>query len=175
MFDSVIITPKLEAMLEVARGSPPGAFVEVGVYRGGSAKPLTDIAIKQNRKIFLYDTFEGIPYTNKSKGDFHQVGDFKDTNYDKIKEGLPYATVIKGLFPDSAVEMGPVAFCHIDCDQYQSVFDTVTYLRPLVVKGGIMYFDDAPDLEGAMNAVIDLFGRDNYTITPENKIIKVLT
>lgn len=174
MFNSVITHTYLEKMIQVARGSPSGAFVEIGVYRGGSAKPLTALAKEQNRRIFLYDTFEGIPYTDKSKGDFHEVGDFKDTDYNSIVAGLPYATVVKGIFPASAVEMGPIAFCHIDCDQYQSIIDSVNYLKPLMVKGSILYFDDAPSLDGAMNAVIDLFGRDQYSITEERKVIKVL-
>jgi hypothetical protein len=71
------------------------------------------------------------------------VGDFSDTDYETVRDALPYATVVKGIFPESAVEMENIAFVHLDCDQYQSVIDSVAYLKPKMVKGGIIWFDDA--------------------------------
>lgn len=144
---------------KIAETAPTeGCFVEVGIYTGGSASHLTKIAERRNQKIFLYDTFSGLPY--KDEIDHHQVGEFSYTDYDFIKESLPYAEVIKGVFPESAVEMPSVAFAHLDVDQYKSYYDCITYLKPKMVSGGIMFFDDY-ELDGAKKAIDELIGVEN--------------
>jgi len=140
-----------------AESVPAGAFVEVGIYTGGSASILTEIAQRQNREIFLYDTFEGLPYS--SHGDTHEVGEFCYADYDHIKNSLPYAHVVRGIFPESAVDMPAIAFAHLDVDQYQSYIDCITYLKPKMVPGGIMWFDDY-ELPGAKRAIDLLIGED---------------
>lgn len=139
----------------LCRLTPPGCFVEVGVYQGGSAWYLEQIAREQGRALFLYDTFCGIPYQDAI--DAHRVGDFSDTSYEAVSALLPRAHVIRGVFPGSAVEMPPVAFAHLDCDQYRSVKEAAMYLRPRMVRGGIMWFDDSPCLEGARQATAEVF------------------
>lgn len=171
---SVVSKIVIEDLLNTAQTAPVGAFVEIGVYKGGTANLLSSIAEEQNREIFLYDTFEGIPFQNEEKGDFHVVGDFSDTSYEYVRDSIPYATVVKGIFPCSAVPMSNIAFVNVDCDQYQSITETVRYLTPLMVKGGIFWFDDAPDLEGALNAVNELFGEGNYQFSSTGKIYKVV-
>jgi O-methyltransferase len=144
---------------KIAETAPlEGCFVEVGIYTGGSASHLTKIAESRNQKIFLYDTFSGLPY--KDEIDHHQVGEFSYADYEFIKESLPYAEVIKGIFPESVVEMPSVAFAHLDVDQYKSYIDCITYLKPKMVKGGIMFFDDY-ELAGAKKAIDDLIGEEN--------------
>ena len=148
----------LAGLAKEARNTPDGCFIEVGVYTGGSASILTEIAQQQGRQVYLYDTFEGLPYC--SNGDTHQVGEFCYTDYDYIKNALPYANVVKGIFPDSAVEMPSVAFAHLDVDQYESYIGCIQYLKPKMVKGGIMWFDDY-ELAGAKKAIDELIGADN--------------
>jgi len=155
MLPSLVNSGVINAMINIAKQTPPGIFVEIGVYKGGTAWHLCKLAEEQNRKIYLYDTFEGIPYKNQV--DSHNIGDFKDTSYEKIVEALPYATVVKGIFPDSAVDMENISFVHFDCDQYKSIIDGVNYLRSKMVKGGIMWFDDYGVLYGATKAVNELF------------------
>jgi hypothetical protein len=103
----------------------------------------------------LYDTFTGIPY--RCEHDSHQIGDFADTSPQQVQELIPAAVIVVGVFPDVAVTMPPVSFAHIDCDQYQSVLESARYLAPLMVKGGVMWFDDSPCLAGARRAVEELF------------------
>lgn len=124
--------------------------MELGVYQGGSAWALARLAEKQSRKIYLYDTFEGIPF--KGEFDSHAVGDFGDTSAEAVKKAIPYAEVIKGVFPDSLVEMPEIAFAHIDADQYQSIKDAIEILGPKMVQGGVMWFDDVDCLPGALRA-----------------------
>ena len=144
-------------MVKVAGESPAGCIVEVGVYKGGSASRLTELAEKQQRPIYLYDTFTGIPC--KDDVDRHEIGDFSDTSYEAVKNALPYAIVTQGFFPESAIDMPDVGFLHVDVDQYQSYVDCINYFKPKMVPGGVMWFDDY-ELAGAKKAVDELIGTD---------------
>jgi hypothetical protein len=126
------------------------------------------VAKKQDRQVFLYDTFEGIPF--KDDIDHHEVGDFSDTDYDTVKSRLPYATVVKGTFPDSAMPMPPIAFAHIDCDQYRAIRQSVAHVLPMMVAGGIIWFDDVVDwIPGTMQAIKEMFG-DQYVVSDTKKV-----
>jgi hypothetical protein len=159
---SLIHPLALEEMLYYARKTPDGAFVEVGVYQGGSAIEIDKIAREQGRECFLYDTFTGIPY--QGEYDSCKVGDFADTSYEIVRDKIPHAHVVKGVFPCSAVSMPPVAFLHLDCDQYQSFKDALTYMVPKMVKGGLIWLDDV-GLEGARMAAKEVFP---YLLYSEN-------
>ncbi len=143
-------------MLKHAETTPAGCFVEVGVYKGGTAWHLNELAKKQQRKLYLYDTFCGMPYRDETV-DSHRVGDFGDTTQSEVAAAIPEAIISAGIFPLSALVMEPVAFAHLDCDQYQSVKDSVIYLLPLMVQGGIIWFDDPFCLDGATKALKELF------------------
>jgi hypothetical protein len=157
---SSCLAPKeLLALCNAARCAPPGCFVEVGVYHGGSAYQLTRVAMAQKRGIYLYDTFAGLPYADPSI-DTLAAGE--------LAYGLSEATVRAALGPYPYIEAGtfpwvhhvppqPIAFAHIDVDQYQSHIDSCLFLAPLMASKGIMWFDDVPVLESARKAVRDLF------------------
>lgn len=169
---SVVPLAHIEGLYTMASSTPNGAFVEVGVYKGGTASYLTHLAEIQGRKVYLYDTFEGIPFSDD--GDFHVVGDFNDTSYEDVKNALPYASVVKGIFPGSAIPMESVAFAHIDCDQYRSIIESVNYLLPLMVKGGVIWFDDVDDhLPNTMKAITEMFG-DKYAYSKTGKVYTVI-
>lgn len=160
---TVIPEHVIAGMMSVAASSPAGgAFLEVGVYRGGSAWFLGQLARDQGREIWLFDTFEGIPF--KGEHDGHNVGDFGDTSLEAVRAALPFIPpdhFIPGVFPATLLDLPAfpaLAFVHVDCDQYQSVADCITYLSPLMMRGGVMWFDDAPILGSAKKAVEDAFG-----------------
>jgi hypothetical protein len=146
-------------MVKLAAGAPAGGcFVEVGVYHGGSAWHLQELARAQGRPLYLYDTFEGIPHWCEHDGDLgHKVGEFK-SNEAEVRAWLPDAIITRGVFPASALAMPAVAFVHLDCDQYQSVRESCEHLAPLMMDGGIILFDDSPHLAGARRAATELFG-----------------
>lgn len=144
-------------MAGLAWTRPPGCFVEVGVYQGGTARALYAVSERQGRQLYLYDTFSGMPF--KGEFDKHAVGDFSDCSAEEIMEMLPNASVIKGIFPQSAIKMPPIAFVHADADQYQSTKDICETLGPLMVSGGIMLFDDYYCIPGCVKAVDECFPR----------------
>lgn len=140
---------------DLASKCPDGAFAEVGVYKGGSAWHLAKVAREQGRKLYLYDTFEGTPVA--AKGDEHDMGDFYDCPVDAVQEAIPDAVIVKGIFPDTFID-DQIAFAHIDCDQYWSVYQSCKTIWPRVVHGGIMVFDDPPFVTAAAKAVTNFFG-----------------
>lgn len=153
------------------RQVPDGAFVELGVFRGGSAWVLHEVAHERNLTVHLFDTFTGIPY--QDKGDPIAVGQFSNVNLDEIKANLPEAHFHIGLFPDTWPEdMGPISFAHIDCDQYRGCKSAIELIWPLMVPGGIIAFDDYPGFDGIRKAVDDFFPSVSYTSNKVPYVVK---
>lgn len=149
----------IEDMLTAARETPLGPFVEVGVYKGGSAWHLARLAQDQGRELHLFDTFSGIPYAEPS--DNHKVGDFSDTSAEDVAAAIPYAVLHVGLFEDRLPpDLTGIAFAHIDCDQYRSAVAVIDMLGPRMLKGAVMWFDDYDCTWGVTKAVNDAFGAD---------------
>ncbi len=147
----------LGVMAGLAWSRPDGAFAEVGVYKGGSARVLYQLAKEQGRKLYLYDTFSGMPF--KGYHDSHDVGMFADCSYDEVRNAMPEAVTVKGVFPESAVPMERVAFVHADADQYQSTVDICKVFEPLMVEGGMILFDDYRGVASCIKAVDECFPR----------------
>jgi O-methyltransferase len=163
--DSLISAGNLEILLDHAASVPPGAFVEVGVYRGGSARALYRLAEAQGRALYLYDTFAGHPEPSVHDGPDHPAGRFADcADPDALRAEMPNAWIIPGRFSTESAPSVPVAFAHVDVDLYDA-------LAPLMVPGGIMYFDDygVPGCDGATRAVHELFA--NWQPLPNGKAL----
>jgi hypothetical protein len=160
----------LNELMEEARRAPPGDFVEVGVCCGGSLAVLAHVAREQGRRrVWGFDTFTGIPFQQEGL-DHHRPGDFSDTSYEAVRELVPNAILMRGIFPQTMrPEVGPIALAHVDCDQYQSVLDCCVHLTPRMVPGGVMVFDDPDCLEGAKQAVLDYFPKDRVTVSRSGK------
>jgi hypothetical protein len=162
---SIIPAADLATLREHAADAPTGAFVEVGVYRGGSARALYEIAEAQHRTLYLFDTFSGHPRPGEHDAPQHPEGRYADcVDPDVLQQELPNARVIVGRFPWSLYryllerEIGGVAFAHIDVDLYRSTCESIAALTRFLVPGGVMYFDDygVPECMGATKAVDEL-------------------
>jgi hypothetical protein len=151
--NSLIARWALKEMLETASQAPNGAIVEIGVYQGGSACELA----KLGRPLYLYDTFEGLPFAGPLDG--NPKGKFSDTSAEAVQKLIPQAHVIKGIFPQSLIPMPPVAFVHADADQYESTKAICQFMPPLMVDGGVIWFDDYGVLncQGCTKAVDEHF------------------
>lgn len=162
--ESLITGDDLSQMLTLAASTPRGDFIEVGVYKGGSAWRLAELARTQWRMLYLCDTFKGIPYSDP-QWDSHHVGDFADVDFKLVRdqffdEGLDFwVEWIIGTFPGSWDKAEPkFSFAHLDCDQYRSVKESAEWLIPRMVPGGVIWFDDVDRLAGATRAAEELFG-----------------
>lgn len=150
---------------------PFGHIVEYGSYRGGSAIFMAYICQKMypGMKVYALDSFEGMPPTDKNV-DAHNVGDFSDTDFDKLQAyvdelNLDNLVLVKGFFEktnDSVMaQAGYVSLAHIDCDIAPAVKYSYEGVRPFMVEGGYLVFDDATvsSCIGATEVVEDLLIR----------------
>lgn len=147
----------------------PGSIVEFGSYRGGSALFMARLASIHlpGAQVFGLDTFEGMPETDKSV-DAHSKGDFSDTLHSEVESarvaaGLDNLRFVKVLFQDTeaAYTAGPIALAHIDCDIYSAAAFAYDAIKPKMVPGGYVVFDDATESSciGATEAVESLLVR----------------
>ena len=126
--------------------SVEGNFFECGVDRGGSAIFLADLMRGKGKKLFLFDTFSGMPECEVEK-DFHKVGDFPDSLLPALRNvlsGVDFIEYKQGFIPDTfkGMENEKIAFAHVDVDSYQSVKDCLEFIFPRMVKGGVILIDD---------------------------------
>lgn len=153
----------LISLAELASTTPPGAFLELGVYKGGSAWALNEIALAQKRELFLFDTFTGLP--DEGPGQQMGAGAFSDTTLEQVQGWVPNAKIFKGLFPGTLKdEVKDLAFVHIDCDLLGGCTSALELLWPRMVGGGIMAFDDW-GFSSIYNPVVNKFGLSNVHFT----------
>lgn len=154
-----------------------GAYVECGVYKGGSVMnmALTQLNFKKMVHIYLYDTFEGM--TSSGEFDINHRGvlasrilknpskkcicsleeakkNLKLTGYPK--EFLHFcqgdvAITLKQQVPEK------IALLRLDTDWYESTKIELESLYPKLVKGGVLILDDYGYWRGARKATDDYF------------------
>ncbi len=169
-----------------------GAFVECGVWRGGSmmAIALTLLRLgKTDRELYLFDTFEGM--TQPGDEDVKQGGEraadilqrhSRDSSLwaiapiDEVREailsvGYPEDRIhfvqgaVEETLPDQAPEQ--VALLRLDTDWYSSTKHELIHLYPRLASGGVLIIDDYAYWRGARQAV------DEYV--SENELALLLT
>ncbi len=148
----------------------PGDVVECGCAQGGSAAlmALTLVRHKARRRLWLFDTFEGLPAPTAGDPDFEIAELFTGTCVGTIEDvrGLfqrlnveKDVHFVKGLFQNTlpTAEIGQIALLHIDGDWYESVRTCLENLYDKVAVGGIIQFDDYGYWQGARKAVDEFF------------------
>jgi predicted O-methyltransferase YrrM len=145
-----------------------GHIIEFGSYKGGNALFMAHVARKlyPGMKVYALDTFDGMPKTDKSV-DWHRERDFHDADLDGLnalieRHNLDNLILVPGLFQDTVSDVlskdGEFCFAHIDCDINSAVSYAYDAIKPAMVKGGYIAFDDplTSSCIGAMEAVEDL-------------------
>ncbi|MGL6266282.1 MAG: TylF/MycF/NovP-related O-methyltransferase [Chitinophagaceae bacterium] len=166
----------------------PGDFVECGVWKGGSCMMMA-LLLKRlgitDKKIYLYDTFEGMSepteadkkFTGESANDLlNQSGKENDNSiwcYSTLEDvqsnvfstGFDPQNFIftKGKVEDSipGVMPGEIALLRLDTDWYESTYHELIHLYPLLLENGILIIDDFGHWEGAKKAVLQYFKEKN--------------
>jgi O-methyltransferase len=137
------LIPKEEQLelFQLCADSPKhGAIVEVGVYCGGTAWVLSQVA--DGRPLHLFDTFNGMPTCDA--GDIFPVGSFSDTSAAAVKAAVPSAIVHEGIFPDTfPSDLTDISFAHLDCDHYAGTKAAIDIFWPRMLPNAVMAFDDS--------------------------------
>lgn len=139
---SLVRGSRLETIKKFLDCAPPGVGVEFGVYQGGT---LLEMAQRQPWRMFYgFDTFEGLPGEAWQEGEPHGIGDFRDTDYKQIAASMPFNVILKpGLFPQTGEGIfDKVGFAHVDFDYELSTAAAIDWLKPRLVRGGVVVFDD---------------------------------
>lgn len=160
---SLIGPADLDTLCAIAAAAPPGDFVEVGVYKGGSAARLYTIAQQQGRTLHLFDTFAGHPTTTEYDDiEAHPQGRFADAiTPAELQALLPKAIIYVGEFPHTLPsDLSNIAFVHADADLYAPTKAVCTLMPERMVSGGMLYFDDFGyhECPGVERAIIEEFG-----------------
>ena len=162
-----------------------GAFVECGVWRGGSmmAVALTLLRLGETgRDLYLFDTFEGM--TEPGAEDVKQSGEqaseilrrsSRDSSVwgvaslEEVREavlgvGYPSERIhfVEGPVEETLPEHAPVeiALLRLDTDWYSSTKHELVHLYPRLARGGVLIIDDYAYWRGARQAV-DEYVREN--------------
>ncbi len=154
----------------------PGDFVECGVWRGGTGFLMAEIlrgAGVRDRKVWLLDSFEGMPPveaidgpraiadandpTNPLSRDMSKAP-LEDVQRTAMELGLAgHSEFVKGWFDQTLRatrdRIGPIAVLHVDCDWHASVRCCLDNLYDQVVEGGFVILDDYYGYDGCAIAV----------------------
>ena len=151
-----------------------GNLAEVGVYKGGSAEVIASNKSPE-KKLFLFDTFEGMPETD-FRDNVHKRKDFNNTSYQEICQHFhkhQNVFVHKGAFPHknyNFVQDEIFSLVHLDVDIYKSYRDCLNFFYPRMVHGGFIIMDDynAPSCLGAKLAINEFMkNKKEYLIWPQ--------
>ena len=129
--------------------SIPGDYVECGVWHGFSFAIATDFLEfeKVNKKLYLYDTYKGIPpefnSENRNQTVYEREGDIYPEVCKRFSK-YPNVKVVQGTVPESFAKECPdkIAFLHVDMNSSKSEIAALEALYDRVSVGGIILFDD---------------------------------
>lgn len=171
------------AVEHVVVNNVPGAFVECGVWKGGSSMAAALTYQRLRRKdieLFLFDTFEGMsppgkedfrPTTGEAAEDLLATSDRKSEVWayapiDAVRHnltgtGYPEERLhfIKGKVEDTVPDSAPkeIAILRLDTDWYESTKHELKHLFPRLSPNGILIIDDYGAWAGARQAVDEYF------------------
>lgn len=163
-----------------------GAFVECGVWRGGSAMIML-LALKElgirGRDVILFDTFEGMTEPGGNDLDCYgrsasglmsgQAGTEQErvlvhaaASEEEVRSNLALCgysprriRLVKGDVRKTlrCTQTGPIALLRLDTDFYDSTLAELDELYPRVQQEGVVLIDDYGHWQGSRAAVDDYF------------------
>ncbi|MHA2283539.1 MAG: TylF/MycF/NovP-related O-methyltransferase [Promethearchaeota archaeon] len=168
----------------------PGDFVECGVWRGGCCMLMALTQLKydkeaQKRKIYLYDTFNGMTkpgkndpwYTHLFKGlgsvSLEEVKkNILSTNYPENNVVFAKGNILKTIPLKYLPEK--ISLLRLDTDYYESTKHELEHLFPLLVKGGVLMIDDYYSFSGAKKAVDEYIKQNDINIDFEDIVTGII-
>ncbi|MFL5739004.1 MAG: TylF/MycF/NovP-related O-methyltransferase [Flavisolibacter sp.] len=181
----------IEAVKYIQNNNIEGDIVECGVWKGGSMLAIAETLTRlneNNRKLFLYDTFEGMPppseadvsHMNQKAEDLLKTNEDKETNtvwaystLDTVKQtmmlsGYPEQKIqyVRGKVEETIPEVIPqkIALLRLDTDWYESTRHELIHLFPLLARGGVLIIDDYGYWKGARKAVDEYIASNHIRI-----------
>jgi len=175
-----------EAVKYVHEAQIPGDIVECGVWKGGSAmiaaKTLSSLG-STSRKLYLYDTFEGMPEPGDEDVKIRTGIAGKETWKEKQETGgwaraglvevqknmsttaYPQENIVfvEGMVEDTIPDTIPeqISILRLDTDWFASTYHELTHLFPRLSSGGVLIIDDYGSWAGSKKATDQYFKENN--------------
>lgn len=168
----------------IEKDKTKGAFIECGVWKGGCSAVMAFIAdqAKSERKIWLFDSFEGLPEPTDKDGLLAKefagkclacLEDVKKIFFSVLKINQKNIIIKKGWFqnvlPEAKNQIGPIAILRLDADWYEPTKYCLDNLYDNVIDKGYIIIDDYGYWQGAKQALDEFF--KERKINP--KLIKI--
>tara|TARA_B100000242_G_scaffold289171_1_gene258556 strand:+ start:308 stop:1081 length:774 start_codon:yes stop_codon:yes gene_type:complete len=174
----------IQSMKHIKENKIKGDLVECGVWRGGNLILFKKMIKKLNleKKIFAFDTFEGMPEPSKNDYDLKNINAekiyenykkkdlkwcFSDINEVKkninkfFKNEIECFNFIKGKVEETLKneENLPenISLLRLDTDFYESTKKELEILYPRLNYGGVLIIDDYGHWKGSRKAVDEYF------------------
>ena len=147
----------MEALNYVKVSKLPKVFFEFGCHSGRTFSSAViaskELGIFDECEFFAFDSFEGLPETTKDDGIFKKgtfstgVNEFKSAVKKQADFSIKDKNIIIGFYSNSLTEdlqskLPSVGVVHIDVDLYSSAIEVLRFIRPLLVSGSVLIFDD---------------------------------
>jgi hypothetical protein len=169
----------------------PGVICEFGVQYGATTATLVNLRgihepYNHSRHIYGFDTFEGFPTVDAKDGNHSETGDYAvPQRYEERLEALlalheanaPLSHIrrfhlIKGDASTTVpawIAANPhvvIALAVLDMDIYKPTVDVLNAIRPRLVKGSIVVFDEmnCPHFPGETLAALEVFGLNSIAL-----------
>ncbi len=152
------------ALRTLEREQVPGAFAEVGVWRGATSAFLHRES--PERTLYLFDTFEGFPLADREPENAADAR-FQDTSEDAVRRAIGgSASVIirKGRFPETTagLEGERFAFVLLDLDVFAPTRAGLEFFYPRLAPGAYVFVHDynSPESNAACFRAVSEVMRD---------------
>ena len=143
---------------------PDNYYLEFGVFSGSSINFFSN---KINKKIYGFDSFEGLKEdwlgTTVIKGTFDLKKKIPKLNSNVV----PISGWIQDTLPIFIEEKKPkINFVHMDVDTYETTKFVLERIKPHLIKGAIILFDELYNFEGwdvgEYKALTEVFDEKDY-------------
>ena len=180
----------VSAVEYITQNKIPGAFVECGVWRGGSMMAAALTLLQRgdtSRDLYLFDTYEGMSAPTdadvmfdgqKAKdildavepaegfGNYWCVAGLEDVKRNLLSTGYRKEKLhfVKGKVEDTVPGQAPaqIAMLRLDTDWYESTAHELKHLYPRLVEDGVLIIDDYGHWLGARKAVDEYFAAQPF-------------
>jgi len=138
--------------------TPPdvdGVVVECGSWKGGSAANLSLVCRLTNRKLMIFDSFEGLPESSESvdRQGFYATGEFCGSLEDVKRNIVRYGAIeccefLNGWFEETLPKLDrPVVLAFLDVDLELSLETCVRHIWPHLTDRGYIFIDEYVGLD----------------------------
>ena len=138
----------------IIKNLPNGEFAELGVWRGNTSSILAYYAKKNNRRLFLLDTFEGFLKDDLTGIDEDKEIEFSNTSLETVAavigDNFDVCTPVVGHFPSSItreLSNNKFSIVSLDCDLYEPTKAALDFFYSRMDKGALFLLHDYSSLQ----------------------------